>query len=258
MRLKKKIENNFTTVHNAFLRDKTLGINARGILVTMLSLPDGWNFSIKGLAAILPDGQKRVATALKELEKHRYLIRERVYENGRVVDWNYIISDEPLLDFHFVNLVNEDVKNLDDNNRHDYQILNKLNTKESNTLSINHPISLTEKSDMMNLIKNNISYDIICTDDIRDILNEIVELMTDCCISTKPIRVGGQEMSSEIVKSRMLKLSSEHIIYVIGCMSGNHSKIKNIRAYLITALYNSYATINNYYQAEVNYDLYSE
>lgn len=95
--LQKKIHSDFTTVHNAFLRDKTFGINARGLLVTMLSMADGWNFSIKGLASILPDGEYRVASTLRELEKFGYLRRTRIYENGKVKDWEYSFSDEPRL-----------------------------------------------------------------------------------------------------------------------------------------------------------------
>lgn len=267
MRLKKCIERDYTTVHNDFLRDKSLSINARGLLITMLSLPDNWNFSIKGLASILPDGEKKVGSALKELEQQGYLVRERIYEFGKLADWNYIISDEKLpedvlsksgtksnilLHSQKVDVANVDVENLHQENA-DNQYTNKSNTSSINNLSIN----LAEKSDMMDMIKRNISYDLICTDNNRDMLNDIVELMTDCCTATNTIRVNGQEMSSEIVKSRMLKLNSEHIVYVIECMSGNHSKIKNIRSYMITALYNSYMTINSYYQAEVNHDLFT-
>lgn len=99
MILKKKIEDNFTSVHNAFLRDQNLSMTARGLLITMLSLKDDWNFSIKGLASILKaDGERRIASALKELENHEYLCRERKCseETGRVIDWVYTVSDEKL------------------------------------------------------------------------------------------------------------------------------------------------------------------
>lgn len=95
--LQKRIRSDFTTVHNAFLRDKTFGINARGLLVTMLSMADGWNFSIKGLSSILPDGEYRVASTLRELEKFGYLKRKRILgKKGRIVDWKYCFSDEPI------------------------------------------------------------------------------------------------------------------------------------------------------------------
>ena len=95
-KVKKKITSDFTIVHNKMLRDRNLGATERGVLMTMLSLPDGWDFSIKGLTKILPDGYTKISTALKNLEKTHYLIRERVYCNGRIVDWDYIFSDEPM------------------------------------------------------------------------------------------------------------------------------------------------------------------
>lgn len=97
---RKEIKNDFTVVHNAFIRDGRLGIAARGLLLTMLSMADDWNFSVKGLASILLDGECKVTTAIHELEDTNYLIRRRIIDDrsGRVVDWEYIISDEPLPD----------------------------------------------------------------------------------------------------------------------------------------------------------------
>ena len=67
--LKKEVKKDFTVVHNKFLRDKKMSINARGLLMTMLSMSDNWNFSIKGLASILPDGERKIASTLKEPEE---------------------------------------------------------------------------------------------------------------------------------------------------------------------------------------------
>lgn len=95
--LQKKINEDFTIVHNAFIRDEKLGINARGLLLTMLSMKDGWNFSIKGLASILPDGEKKVSTALHSLEERGYLKRNRLTDKrGIVIEWEYMFSDEPI------------------------------------------------------------------------------------------------------------------------------------------------------------------
>lgn len=59
-----------------------------------------------------------------------------------------------------------------------------------------------------------------------------------------------------VIKSRFMKLNMMHISYVLDCMRGNTTKINNIKAYILTALYNSVMTIGQYYQAEVNHDLY--
>lgn len=95
--LKKEIKSNFTVVHNNFLQDTKLSINARGLLMTMLSMKENWNFSIKGLAGILPDGERKISSTLNELEELGYLIRMRKYKNGKIVDWEYTFSDEPII-----------------------------------------------------------------------------------------------------------------------------------------------------------------
>ena len=90
-----------------------------------------------------------------------------------------------------------------------------------------------------------------------DILDEIVDIMVDTVCSTKHmIRIGGQDFPLEVVKSRLLKLNSEHISYVVSSLKSNTTKVRNIRAYLLTALYNAPTTISSYYTALVNHDLY--
>ncbi|MBO6301668.1 MAG: helix-turn-helix domain-containing protein, partial [Ruminiclostridium sp.] len=93
-RLKKEVKRDYTIIHNAMIRDTNLGATERGLLITMLSLPESWDFSIRGLMHILPDGLTKISTALKNLEKAGYLIRRRIYENGKIADWEYVFSDE--------------------------------------------------------------------------------------------------------------------------------------------------------------------
>lgn len=286
MRLKKEIKKDYTTVHNDFLWDKSLGINARGLLVTMLSKSDDWNFSIKGLAALLPDGEKKVATALKELEKNGYLVRERISDDsGKIIDWNYIISDQKLPDdileksfkipysqngnmekphACFGDVDKADVVKADVENRHDYKRTNIYNT---NKYIINQPIIHSEHqtdveksnendmNDMIRRIKENISYDYLILNYSEDIIFEVAMIIVDCVMSNaSTIRVAGSDIATEIVRSRFLKLECNHIQYVMDCMQNNNTKIINIKSYMITALYNSLSTINNYYGAEVRYD----
>lgn len=95
-RIKRIIPAGFTTVKNDFLMDKGMPLAARGLLMTMLSLPDGWNMSGKGLAAILPDGRDKVYSTLKILELNGYLKRVRIRENGCFVDVEYQFCDSPI------------------------------------------------------------------------------------------------------------------------------------------------------------------
>ena len=76
------------------------------------------------------------------------------------------------------------------------------------------------------------------------------------CSTRKMIRIGGEDFPKEIVKSRLLKLDSSHIEYVISSLRENTTKVRNIRAYLLTSLYNAPTTINSYYTALVNHDMY--
>ena len=82
-RIKRHVQKGFTTVNNDFLRDSSLALAERGLLITMLSLPDGWNMSGRGLASILPDGRDKVFSTLKKLERKGYLKRELIREENR-------------------------------------------------------------------------------------------------------------------------------------------------------------------------------
>ncbi|NBH34462.1 replication initiator A domain-containing protein [Clostridiaceae bacterium] len=109
------------------------------------------------------------------------------------------------------------------------------------------------------LIKENIEYD-ITRDRLgydAEILDEILDIMVDTVCGTKPmVRISGQDFPTEVVRSRLLKLNSEHIKYVVDCLKSNTTKVRNIRSYLLTSLYNAPTTISSYYTALVNHDLY--
>lgn len=104
------------------------------------------------------------------------------------------------------------------------------------------------------IIKENIDYDILLSDIPydRDRLEEILELMVETVCSTKQyIRVAGADYPADVVRSRLMKLNSEHIKFVFDCLKENTTKIRNIKQYLLTTLYNAPTTIGNYYSAFV-------
>lgn len=146
--------------------------------------------------------------------------------------------------------------------------LHTINNNSNNEMSYNNPISLSyqqvdpmdEATAYMELIKQNIDYDIMMSDrNWRDseMYDELYQIICDVvCVPRKTIRIAGEEYPYSLVKSKFLKLNSSHLQYVIGCMQNNTTKVANIKAYLITALYNAPNTISHYYNAEVNHDLY--
>lgn len=110
------------------------------------------------------------------------------------------------------------------------------------------------------LVKENISYDHHMQYDgygKRELYDELFQVICEVvCVKRSTIRVAGEEYPYELVKSRFLKLESSHLEYVIGCMQNTTTKITNIKAYMITSLYNAPTTINHFYQQEVQHDMY--
>lgn len=94
--LRKAHKSNFTVIDNQVFKSN-LSLKARGLLSTMLSLPDNWNFSTAGLTSILPsDGESVIRSAIKELESGGYLTRERIRDDkGKIIDWLWTFSDYP-------------------------------------------------------------------------------------------------------------------------------------------------------------------
>lgn len=106
-------------------------------------------------------------------------------------------------------------------------------------------------------IKEQLEYDILITKVGKETAEEIVLLITDViCGTSETVRIGKSEFPREVARSRLFKLNCEHIEYVVDCMKENTTDVRNIRSYLLTALYNAPATIDNHYRAKVNHDLY--
>ena len=109
------------------------------------------------------------------------------------------------------------------------------------------------------IIKDNIDYDILIQDPKmdKDRLDEIVEIMLETvCTARKTIRIAGDDYPAELVKSKFMKLNSSHVEFVLDCMRENTTKIRNIKQYLKAVLFNAPSTIDSYYTALVNHDLY--
>ena len=90
----------------------------------------------------------------------------------------------------------------------------------------------------------------------RETIDGILDLVTDvCCTKRKMVRIAGDDKPAEAVKSRFMKLNAGHIEYIIHCLSNNSVKVRNIKQYLLAALYNAPSTISPYYQSMVKYDM---
>ena len=266
----------YTVMANYHLRDKTLSLKAVGLLSKMLSFNDGWQFSTKGLSMICKEGPDAVLAALRELEDHGYLVRHRQRDSkGRMSNTVFEIYEQPQpVSPHREkpDVDNPDMENPHMENPHEENpaqlntnqvITNERNNSLRNYQSINLDgmDRMDEREQYRELIRDNLEIDIRSQDRRYDLdrVNEIVEIMLDAVCSTSPtIRINGEDMPQPVVKSRFLKLDSGHIDYVLQAMNDCPSDIRNIRAYLLTALYNASLTIDNYYSARVNYDFHGK
>lgn len=278
----------YTVMSNYHLRDKTLSLKSKGLLSQMLSLPEDWDYTLSGLSFINKESKDAIRTAIIELENAGYIIRHQTTDaSGKFSGNEYIIHESPTsppkpsLEKPLLENPTTDKpragKPLSENPTQlniDIQTKEKLNTEGLNTDSL---LFLSEQAAQVpepkrrettptqeyqiyrELIQENIEYEILCKQFPFEVdtLDEIVELMTEVvCAKRQFTRVAGSDFPHEAVKSRLLKLDSQHIQFVMDCMKQNTTKVKNIKQYLLTVLFNAPVTISNYYSALVNHDMY--
>ena len=158
---------NYTTMSNYHLKDKELSLKAKGLLSMMLSLPDEWHYSVKGLKGICKESVNTINGILNELENNNYLVRRRKYFNGKISEWEYVIfetnknHDDELLhlkneDIENVDIENVDIENVDIENCDVYKITKELNTKELNTKELNTKGYSIAQNDLENRIEPSI------------------------------------------------------------------------------------------------------
>ena len=279
----------YTVMANFHLRDKTLSLKAKGLLSLMLSLPDNWDYTTKGLAHICKDGVDGICGTVRELEQHGYIKRQRVRNGkGQLGEIEYTILERPdvaggetppergnpVLDkpvLGFPEQAEPEQENPAQLNI-DISSKEKLSTDGSSTDSIlfreaagdppepkrREAVSEHERENYRDLIYENIGYGRLREQYPYDgeSIDEIVELMLDVvCAKRQYTRVSGSDFPHETVKSRLLKLDAKHIQFVLDGMRQNTTKIRNIKQYLLAALYNAPVTISNYYTALVNHDM---
>ena len=282
----------YTVMSNHHLRDKSLSLKAKGLLSLMLSLPEEWDYTTKGLARICKDGVDSICAGVRELEEHGYVIRQRVRNpNGQLGAIEYTILEQPRPPEPKPQKPERENPVLD-NPEQASPVLEEpeqgnpaqLNTNRSSKEKSKKDLSSTEGSNPVlsspkaprgsdgmgrdrmreresyrELILENIEYDYLIQNHRldRDRLDELVELMVDTvCSNREMIRIAGDDYPAEVVKSRFLKLNSSHIEYVLDRMRENTTYVRNIKKYLLAALYNAPATIDSYYTSLVSHDMY--
>ena len=262
----------YTVMSNHHLRDKSLSLKAKGLLSLMLSLPEEWDYTTKGLARICKDGVDSICAGVRELEEHGYVIRQRVRNpNGQLGAIEYTILEQPRPpEPKPKKPERENPAQLNTNRSSKEKSKKDLSSTEGSNPILSSPQTprgsdragrdwMRERENYRELILENIEYDYLIQSHQldRDRLDELVELMVDTvCSRRETIRIAGDDYPAEVVKSRFLKLDSSHIEYVLDRMRENTTYVRNIKKYLLAALYNAPATIGSYYTSLVSHDLY--
>ena len=278
----------YTVMSNHHLRDKALSLKSKGLLSMMLSLPEDWNYTTRGLAKICKEGVDAIGGALRELEAAGYIVRHQMRDRqGRISDTEYVIYEQPqpkAPDTPQPDTASPDTENpyLADPDTEKPAELNieksktqKSNTQGSSTDSIpfrgfaaarpperkgRDAMSVEEMQSYRDLVLENIEYDHLCREfaTYREDLDEIVELIVETvCARRKTTRIAGADFPHEVVRSRFLKLDSSHIEFVMECLHNNTTEVRNMKQYLLTVLFNAPTTMNNHYTAQVNHDMHA-
>ena len=273
----------YTVMSNHHLRNANLSLKAKGLLSMMLSLPEDWNYTTRGLAKICKEGVDAIGAALRELEAAGYIVRHKLRDRqGRISDTEYVIYEQPQLRKPDTDSPDTENPYMDKPDTEKPAELNieksntqKQNTHGSNTDSIpfretaavipperkgRDAMSVTEIENYRELILENIEYD--CLKQryplYLDDLNEIVELLVETvCAKRKTTRISGADFPHEIVRSRFLKLDSSHIELVMDCLQKNTTQVRNMKQYLLAVLFNAPTTMNNHFTSLVNHDMHA-
>ena len=286
----------YTVMSNHHLRNKELTLKAKGLLSQMLSLPEDWDYTLAGLSHINREKIDAIREAVRELERAGYIVRSRERDaKGRLRGADYVIYEQPQLppkpDLPTLENPTQENPTLEKPTQENPMQLNKdiqrtdlPNKEKSNTdIQSTHSIPIhspnpspfegaaqpperkrKEPNDAYRvyeeIIKDNICYDILKQDMPydHDRIDEIVDLILETvCTRRRTIRIAGDDYPAELVKSKFMKLDSEHIRFVLDCMRENTTKIRNIKQYLRAALFNAPSTIGNYYTSLVAHDMAS-
>ena len=258
---------NYTVMSNHHLQDKRLSLKAKGLLSYMLSLPDDWDYSLKGLTTGCRDGIDSVRSTVRELEARGYLRRSKVRDaRGRIVDYNYEVFELPQKESAEDVPVPASDSPSSENPTSGFPTLenpiqqntNKQNTKRQST-NLSGQTAETEDFDQMATrvraeFREKLEIDILAKryapEMLQELLDNIVEMY--CC----PLRtqyIGKQAQTTKAIRLRLDKLTSQHVEYIFDVMANTTQPIKNIMAYLRTTILNAPTTMEHYYQAQGNW-----
>ena len=314
----------YTIMANHHLKNRDLSLKAKGLLSVMLSLPEGWHFTVHGLVSICKEGRDSISGAVRELEEAGYIVRHRLRDKeGHINGLEYIIYETPQkpesggpdgdktpveveadtgeaeaaqevngenrTESHSASPVTEkpfmeEVTAIPAEKaprtaepRSDCPITenplsvrpmserpsvllntNRVKTKEPKTKSLTTQVtnpsypSNQEQQDKVEQVRQEVRqqvcYDVLDQSVDQGLLDELVGLIVETlCDKAQTLRIGSHDYPAELVQERMRQIDSFCLEYVCACLRKSNPNIRNIKQYLLMALFNAPVTMSHYY-----------
>ena len=279
----------FSVISNYHLFDKRLTHKATNLLTTMLALSPVWDYTLKGLASLKKDGIDGVRSGIRELEKLGYLTRRQLRnEKGQLAHNEYLVYETPELNPNFakseencqelpslenpitdkkINSPSLENPSTENPTQLNTKLLNTKYTNQSyqdnNNININNTyrcdemdsIDKIDRKEIKAELKKQLSYENLISRNEADEkqINSIINILADVMSGrSQSIRIGGENKPLEEVIQRFKQLTDKHIAYVLECLNKNADKPRNIRAYLLTSLFNAPSTMDCYYARDAD------
>ena len=259
-------KDDFFVAPRIFTRDLDIPFEAIGLLSVLYSLPANWEYSASGLATVSMHGKNRISKLMRLLVEKGYveMVQLKTPDGkfaGKTIRLKNNIGNareskqgvqSPSLQNaalqtpspHTEAPVVEAQYNIQGNNRHEDKIHQSINLGED------------EIDEIREEVKDQLDYAYACKQFGEDKIDGIVDIMVETLLSVGTVNIGRNQLPAEQVKNVFRKINMEHIRYIFDCIeeTSREKKIRNMKSYLLTALYNAPMTIDVYYDSEYNYD----
>ena len=259
-------KDDFFVAPRIFTRDLDIPFEAIGLLSVLYSLPANWEYSASGLATVSMHGKNRISKLMRLLVEKGYveMVQLKTPDGkfaGKTIRLKNNIGNareskqgvqSPSLQNtalqtpspHTEAPVVEAQYNIQGNNRHEDKIHQSINLGEN------------EIDEIREEVKDQLDYDYACKEFGKDRIDGIVDIMVEVLLSVGTVNIGRNQIPAEQVKNVFRKIDMNHLGYIFDCIeeTSREKKIRNMKSYLLTALYNAPMTMDVYYDSDYNYD----
>lgn len=259
-------KDDFFVAPRIFTRDLDIPFEAMGLMSVLYSLPANWEYSATGLAKVSMHGKNRISKLMRLLVEKGYveMVQLKTPDGkfaGKTIrlknnicnarDSKQSVQSQSLQNTalqtpspHIESPVDEAQYNIQGNNRHEDNKHQSINLSED------------EIDEIREEVKDQIEYDYACKQFGKDKIDGIVDIMVEIFLSVGTVNIGRNQLPAEQVKNVFRKINMDHLEYIFDCIeeTSREKKIRNMKSYLLTALYNAPMTMDVYYDSDYNFD----